>query len=429
MRTFSQKVYTLQDCLIYANDNSLENKKQNYQQDIYHQNKIEAQGSFLPSVSASVGGNYSFGRSLDPETNTYQTKTNFNNNYNASLYLPLFRGLVRINNFKYSKAVETMGKHSKQAIKDNISYNVIVSFYNAVYYGQLVAQIKEKLDESENNLFQSRKMEELGVKAGADVAQMEANVAADKFSLIKQENILHNAMIELKSIMNYPPEDSLFIDSSLERLTADSNYDNPDSVFNNTMAFLPKVKEAQYQLKGAKYSSKTSLAGFLPTIGLSAGYGTNYFKNIGQEYEAPSYKNQMKNNAGQYIGLSVSIPIFNSLSIISSKKRAKSQFLIQKINYEQTINQLRKDVESAIADFNGASKEYIQAVKKLNSVEMAHSINIKKFEQGMISALELQNSSNQLSQAKAEVTGMHVQYLIKKMQLDYFKGIPYIKEK
>ena len=68
----AQKEFNLQDCMIYACENALENKKTKIENKIYRQNVSESYASFLPSVSLGTSADYTFGRSLDPETNTYQ---------------------------------------------------------------------------------------------------------------------------------------------------------------------------------------------------------------------------------------------------------------------------------------------------------------------------------------------------------------------
>ena len=80
-------------------------------------------------------------------------------------------------------------------------------------------------------------------------------------------------------------------------------------------------------------------------------------------------------------------------------------------------------------DLQSAVKEYEQAVRKEIASEKAHQLNKRKFEEGMINALDLQNSANQLAKAKAEKTGMHVQYLMRKKTVGYYKGEKLITEK
>lgn len=423
----AQNAYTLQECMIYAREHAPANHRQQAQSRIYNQDRVEAIGAFLPSANASIGGEFDFGRSLDPGTNTYKDNKYFSNNYSGTLQLPLFQGLVRINNYKMTKAMDRMGLHQKQLIEDQVSLRVLNAFYNVVYYKQLVMQLTGQLEESERNLYQSLRMEELGMKAGADVAQMEANVASDRFALIRQENLLRVARLELKGAMNYPMEDSLAIRESLEPVLPQGSDIDPDSLFESARNYLPGSLAANFQLKGMKSAYKSSLASFFPSFSLFAGYNTRYFEVLKSEGATESFKKQWKNNAGQYVGMQVSIPIFNRLSNLSNRRRAKYRLEMQQADYEETMLKLNQEIAQSISDLNGAVQEYIQAMRKMNAADIAHTVNRRKFEEGMISALELQNSANQLAQAKAEQVGMHVQFLIRKKQVEYYQGIPFIK--
>ena len=75
----AEKVWTLEECMRYAIENSHEVKKQQYTNANYRQDYISAVAQMMPSVSGSVDVSSNFGRSLDPATNTYASNVNFNN--------------------------------------------------------------------------------------------------------------------------------------------------------------------------------------------------------------------------------------------------------------------------------------------------------------------------------------------------------------
>lgn len=423
----SQEIMNLQECMIFAREHALKNIREDAQLRIYKADKTESIGSFLPAIGASVSGQYSYGRSSNPETNIYQDNTYFNNGYSASLQLPLFDGLIRFNQLRMTKSLLKMGYQQKKVVEDAISLQVMRSFYNVIYCSQLADQLRGQLAESERNLYQAHHMEELGLKAGADIAQMEANVAADQFALLKQENLLEKAHLQLKVDMNYPLSESLLIDLNLPLIDPEISLEDPDSLFSRASTYLPAVRKAVSQLKSEEYGFKKSMGAFFPKFSFFAGYNTNYFEVLNQNNATASFKDQFQNNAGQYIGVQMSIPIFGQLSRISERRRAKQRMRISETQYAEEMIRIRSEIKQSILDFNGACKEYLQAIRKLNAAEIAYRVNKRKFEEGMISALELQNSANQLTLAKAESIGMHVQYLICDQQLDYYHGIPFIK--
>ena len=68
------KIWSLDDCMRYAVENSPKVKQQLYTNNTYKAEQQSAIASFLPSISTQVDAQYRFGRSVDPETNTYRFK-------------------------------------------------------------------------------------------------------------------------------------------------------------------------------------------------------------------------------------------------------------------------------------------------------------------------------------------------------------------
>ena len=69
--TKAQKVWTLDECIDYAMQHSAAVMKSRVAADNARQDRGAAVGGFMPSLSASVGTQFSWGRNVDPETNTY----------------------------------------------------------------------------------------------------------------------------------------------------------------------------------------------------------------------------------------------------------------------------------------------------------------------------------------------------------------------
>ena len=146
---------TLQECLVYARDHSSVNLQNRYS---YEQQRIALQNSalqFLPYISASANANLSFGRGIDPETNTYGTKQNLGTSFGLSMSLPIFDGLVNINNYKMNKSYVRTSQTTAQMRADEVSLAVIRAFYNVVYCKELLRQVQLSLEVAQENLRQN----------------------------------------------------------------------------------------------------------------------------------------------------------------------------------------------------------------------------------------------------------------------------------
>ena len=105
---------------------------------------------------------------------------------------------------------------------------------------------------------------------------------------------------------------------------------------------------------------------------------------------------------GYYVTASVSIPLFNRLGASSAIRRSKQQLRIARYEREETLRQIYSEIEQAVADVNGMVAQYEHAVKRTESMQAAHQVNLRKFEEGLINGIELNTSANRLLESKVE---------------------------
>ena len=81
-------------CIQYAVEHNNGVRKQRLE---VRQSKVDertARLDLLPTVSAQTTAQYAWGRNINPETNTYNTITTFNNYYSIGAEVPLFDGCL-----------------------------------------------------------------------------------------------------------------------------------------------------------------------------------------------------------------------------------------------------------------------------------------------------------------------------------------------
>ena len=98
------QVMGLKDCMEYAISNSTKVRIRNAQSaDARIARRDAVLRAFMPSISADSYAYYNFGRSIDPQTNTYFNQTSFHNSYGISAGIILFDGFSAVNNMRISK--------------------------------------------------------------------------------------------------------------------------------------------------------------------------------------------------------------------------------------------------------------------------------------------------------------------------------------
>ena len=124
-QTLAQSSWTIQQCMQYAVEHNHEVRQSELELDNKWATKLGAIGSFLPSVSASTGAQYSFGRAIDPETNTYTNVSTFYNGYQVNASMPVFDGFNRLHALRAAKASVLMGQSELRRQQDETALAVL----------------------------------------------------------------------------------------------------------------------------------------------------------------------------------------------------------------------------------------------------------------------------------------------------------------
>ena len=421
----SRDAMSLRDCMEYAISNSTKVRIQEAASgDARLDRRDAALALFTPQISAQTYAYYNFGRSIDPQTNTYFNTTSFHNNYSLSAGYDLFDGFKAVNNYKISKTGLLIAASQEKQVEADICLAVMEAYYNVVYYKRLSRVYEEQVAVAEQALVKAKRQEELGQKGHADVVQLEADLADRQYDLTNTYNMYESQRMTLSDLMFWPLDEELVIDASMPLWQVDPVSTN--AVVDYALEHNPAVQIASWQELNARRELNTAKWQTLPSVGLFAGWSTSYYTYQGSQTAA--FLDQFKNNGGEYVEVSISIPIFNRLSRLSNVSRKRNA--LQKASAE--LDQKKRDVESevrrAIQDRDGAATAYQQAQHKAEVQAEAYNLNLKKLEQGLISPLEFQTANNNYLKAQADEMNSLFKYLIKQAVVRYYNGVEYVNQ-
>jgi outer membrane protein len=412
----AQDSWTMQQCMQYAVAHNHEVKQAELELDNYKASKLGAIGRFLPSMDAGISAQYNFGRAIDPETNGYTDVSTFYNGYQLSASLPVFDGFGRWHALKAAKASELMGRASLRQRQDQTALDVLQAYTNVAYYDGLVKMANEKVQETLLLLKQTQLLEEVGRKSAADVAQVESQRAEADYDLIRQQSRYASALLELKKSMGYPLSDSLRVIGDGGLVIGDGNNQplTPTSQH-------PELLVARYRMQASKHEWHQARASLLPALSLSAGLSTTYYKTLHND-AAESFRNQMKNNMGEYLGVSLSIPLFNRLQTLTNIRKAKNNYRIAQEVYDQRQLELAKLSTEAWQDWQGYIKQSIQMEKKVEADSITYQLTRRQFEEGLSTAIDVHTTSAQLLNSKATLLQCRLMAMVKEQLVRYYKG-------
>lgn len=422
-----ERVWTLDDCMRYAVENSPKVKQKQHTQNTYKAEYRQSLASFLPSVTAQTEAGWGFGRSVDDSYN-YINTTNFSNSYGLNASLPIFNGGQLINNWRLAKVNRQLGMTNVQKQKDDLAILIMSAYVDVLYYQGTVTYAEEKLEESLQTALQTERMVELGLKGKAELAQVEAQVAADDYFRINQRNLYDVAVLTLKNYMNYPAEEPLSIDALDKVNAALLSDDDAQEIFAYAQGSNPTALQAEYQVDAARMQHLIEKGKLFPTISFWGGVYTDYYKDLKATEPGASFSNQFKNKRRESLGFSLSLPLFSRLTKVTSIRRARNNMRIAQEQQTEILRELQTAIEKAVLEREGLLKETIQMEKKKDADAYAYQVTLRKFEEGLMSPLDVQTSSNTLIQSKANLLLKRLTYYMKCREVEYYKGKPLIND-
>ena len=433
----SAQSWSLDDCMKYAVEHATEVKREVVNARQRKQDYQHAVAGFLPTVTGGVQGQYAWGRNIDPETNTYNNVTTFNNYYQLYAELNVFDGFATINALKQAKLSRDYSATAMQKIQDDRAIDVMQKYVDAAYAEASIQIASEKLNESKRMLAKMQRLYELGEKGRPDVVQMESQVAEDEYNLTHQENVAKQSLLALKSAMNFPVDEELKIQINKEQkiqIAEERNLKlktenekvsesgvNYETVYQGFQNISPDLKSAEYEVERARYDYKIAKGRLLPSLSLGGGISTNYYKNLSQKGQYDGFASQFRNNQGEYLALTLSIPIYNS-DRWHSVKKARNDWQLAQVNLEETRRKLHDQIAQAVMDAEGYAKELHQMQKKVASDSLAYHMSSRKFEEGMLSTFDLHTAAQTLLESRIKELQMQMLLIIKQRLVAYYQG-------
>ncbi|RRQ50386.1 TolC family protein [Maribacter algicola] len=423
----AQKPWTLDECISYALENNLQLNNFEYNNLSNKESYRQSVRNLLPVLNANSDYTINSGRAEDPNTGTFVVQDFFSNSYSLQSNIDLFRGFQKINSIKASKLLYSATKEEVLQQKYLLAFRVMQAFNNIRFFEGLVAIAKEQLEVSRTNYRLVEKQIELGLMAGADMYGAQSLLLADELNLTQSENQLAAAKLTLIQEMNLKNTSDIQIitDMGQEAEAQVSGAMESDSVYEKARDFLPLIKAQEFRAQAAKKQVGVARGNLYPSLSLFAGIGTGYFEtfqdSLGNTFP---FRQQFRDNTSRFYGISLSVPISNGWSARSRVKQAKIEKLRQENNLEVQEQVLFQTIQQLVQEYNSLLVEMEQSQQNMEAQRLSFTIAQKRYEKGMINAIELFTAKNLFASAQNENLQVRLRSEINRSTLDFYRGLP-----
>lgn len=448
----AQEPWSLQKCVEYALENNLDVRQAAYNVENSETGVMQAKSQFLPSLNASAYYGYNFGQRIDPFTNQFAQSTVNTGNFNLSTNWVLFAGLQQLNQLTQSQYDQKSSEYAHKNVQYLTSLAVTTSFLQILFNKETLNVAEQQLEVTKLQIERTKKLVDAGSAPEGSLYDIEAQYAREELAQVNADNQVILAYLSLKQLLRLPGDYDMEIVVPTELDSASLALPTSlEMVIQTAYDTYPSIKSNEYALLSAEKQIKISNSPMIPRLSFNGSVGTGYSGNatdivsttltgtrpIGvvestlepvvtptytQETKTQGFGDQVSNNFNQSVGLSLSIPIFNKMNTRANVNRAKVNYSIQETALEKEKQKVRQDIESAFADANAAFKSYKSTEKGLISLQEAFNYAQKRFDVGMINAVDYNVAKTNLYKAESDLVRAKFDYIFRMKILDFYQG-------
>ena len=203
----AQRQWTLDECVQYATEHSNEVLRKILELEISKNDLNTAQNEWMPTVSATVGQQFSFGNAL-ASTGVMPSTTS---EYNADLSfmggsigmeMPLFDGFLTRSRRRAAHWQVEQATASLAHVRKNLAIQV-ATYYLQVLYEQGMADVAQAQVETTRQLCEmTRSLVDEGRNPKSDMADAEAQLADDEYLLTECQGRVRTSLLNLAQLLN-----------------------------------------------------------------------------------------------------------------------------------------------------------------------------------------------------------------------------------
>ncbi len=415
----AQKRYTLMECI----ETALENNRNIKQQELSRRQReiaySQARADLLPSLNASAGQNFVFGRSIGLD-NVYQNTNSSQTNFGIGADITLFDGLRMKHNIDARKAEMYASEADLEKMQDDIVMSVSTAFLQALLNKELLRIAENQLETTEADITRRQELVNSGKMARGELLEQEAQLATEELNRVQAESNLRLALLDLAQIMELEAFDDFDITAPpAESLISETPLLASEAVYESALLNRPELRGMRYRLESSQKELLMARSQYFPTLSFGANMGTGYYNMSGRNNDA--FSTQLRNNMSNSLGFNLRIPIFNKFQIRNSVQNAQLAIANTQLEMDKTRIDLRKKIEQAYYNAIGAKSRWEAAQKSVEASRESYRFAEEKYESGRANSYELFLAKNNLTRVLGEEAQAKYEYAFRLKILELLK--------
>ena len=409
----AQRVWTLQQCLDYALENNIQLRQDRNAYLSGLEDTEQAKAALFPSLNASANQGVSaapFGAN--------GASVGYNGSYGVNADMTLFNGGKLRNAVRQQQVQNERDSLSIAQAELDMEISIVQAYMQCLYAAEAVTVNESTVEVAKAQRDRAEAMWKAGSISKVDFVQLESQLFNNRYQLTVSQTNLDNCRLQLKQLLELDLGEEMIL-SGIEAREDDVLRLLPDKsiVYERALEHLPEMASSELGVTAAELALKQAKAGYLPSVGLSAGIGTSHRAGTGN-----NFINQIQSNLNGNAGLTLSVPILDGRRNRTAVNKAQISLDNSRLAVQSTRKNVLREVEGAYLDAVSAQSQYLSAREKEKYAQESFLLTSEQFNLGMKNIVELITAKNDLLSAQQSLLQAKYMALLNLAVLDIYQG-------
>ena len=295
---------------------------------------------------------------------------------------------------------------------DEVILGVKNAYYQALVQKESYELVKASQENATKNFNDIKVLFEEGLIAEYDKIRAEVQVENFKPQLISAENAFQNAKNNLKVLIGLDPDNEIELTDKLDKFKSEYNSYNLDNIQNKVLVENPQLNALTIQQEVNKDFISVYESEYLPTI---SAFGSYSLQGQSNTFDFPTATTSTA-------GLRFNMNLFSGLQTNAKVEKAELDLLKTKTQSELLEINLKSQVKNLVNKIESAQRQIDANEKNIAQAQRGYDIAKIRYEEGVGSLLEINDSDLALRTAKTNNLRTVYELLFSYAQLDQLLG-------
>ncbi|MGN6247689.1 MAG: TolC family protein [Ginsengibacter sp.] len=406
---------TLQNCIQYAikHNPDIQNAALNEQiTEAQIQNKLS---DWYPQINFT----YNLQHNIQLPTFIFNGNVSHSGSYNTSganfsLTQNIFNRDVLLAS-RTSKDVRLSANENTEAQKIDLAASVSKAFYDLILTQQQLKVTDEDILRIQQSLKDAYYQYQAGIVDKTDYKRATISLNNAKAQKKFGEESLKSKYAYLKELMGYPTERNFEVEYDTTQMENQVLMDTTQAVnYNNRI----EIQQLQTREKLQQYNLQYYKWSFLPNLYAFGNYNLNYLNNKFSKLYSRAFPNS-------YIGLTLSLPIFQGGKRIQEIKQAQFEIDQAQNNIRSFEHQVNTEYESAMSTYKSNLYNFYSLKENLSLANEVYEVIRLQYRSGVKAYLDVITAESDLR--TAQINYYNALYQVLSSKIDVEKSLGNIK--